>query len=180
MRENRREGVGREVRKWGRLFFSPSYYRLILLAFPCRRRLVGRLALRLVSLLACRLAGPVRFRFVVRPVVRPSFSSSPCSSRSPAVVIPCSGVSFPRLVVCLSWGGAIDAMWHGMGRPWLRVMMGMGARPSVVLVLLACSHLPAGIRSSDAIVETAMPPPLPAASRLALVLFPLAVLLACW
>ena len=76
MRENRREGVGREVRKWGRLFFSPSYYRLILLAFPCRRRLVGRLALRLVSLLACRLAGPVRFRFVVRPVVRPSFLSS--------------------------------------------------------------------------------------------------------
>lgn len=138
MRENRREGVGREVRKWDRLFFSSSYHRLILLAFALV--VVGSSGVSpCVSLLACRLAEPVRFRSVVRP----SFSSSPCSS----CPFSRSCVSFLVSLCACRGGGAIDAMWHGMGRPWLRVMMGMGVRPSVVLVLLACSRLPARMRS---------------------------------
>lgn len=171
MRENRREGVGRKVRKWGVLFFPVllSSLRPLLLAFflvvvvsscvsfvlsspsrfcvsfsSCR-------ASRLSShLLACRLTGLVCFRSVVRPVVRPSFLSSLFFVSSARRL----SLFFLRLVPAsrclLVGGGAIDAMWHGMGRPWLRVMMGMGARPSVVLVLLACSRLPmpAGIRSS--------------------------------
>ena len=83
MRENRREGVGREVRKWGRLFFSSSYHRLILLAFPCRRRLVGRLALRLVACLSSCGARAFSFRRSPRRLrVRLACPSSPVVSAS--------------------------------------------------------------------------------------------------
>ena len=134
----------------------------------CRRCLVVRLVRLVVSVSFLRLVLVLPgVSFVVSFACLSSYGarvfSFRRSPRCPPVVLvvsvfrlvrPSSFVVFLRLVPAsrclLVGGGAIDAMWHGMGRPWLRVMMGMGARPSVVLVLLACSRLPmpAGIRSS--------------------------------
>lgn len=108
---------------------------------PCRRRLVGRLALRLVSLLACRLAWPVRFRSIVRLVVS-VFVSFASRRHSVFRRLVC------RLVVCLSGAGR----WIDCGMRWARGSCDDGgwSWSFVVLVLLACSRLPtpAGIRLS--------------------------------
>lgn len=88
---------------------------LVLLASPliacfchCRRasrRLVSVLSSVVsscVSLLLVVLRGPCVFVSSFAP-------SSPCSSRSPAVVIPCSGVSFVvSLLACRGRGGRCD------------------------------------------------------------------------
>ena len=133
MREGRREGVGRKVRKMGYcvLLVLLSLSPLLACFCPCRRASrPGVSSRRLV--LACRSR-----RLVV---------SSSCVRRRLVV----------RLVVFLSLGGAVDVMRVcdvGARGP---CDDGDWARAFVVLVLLACCP-PFAYARRDTIVEAAMP-----------------------
>lgn len=172
MRENRREGVGREVRKWDRLFFSSSYHRLILLAFALVV-VVSSGVSPCVSLLACLSSCGARAFSFRRPsvvLVVPMFVSFArrLSSFLRLVV---------RLVVCLSGAGR----WIDCGMRWGplgREMIGMGRGCSSFLSCLFVLICPPGY---DPVMRSSRPPclrrsPLPLVLPLSCFLLPFCLL----
>lgn len=155
IRARRREGVGREVRKWDIVFFSSSYHCHLLACLLDFVLVVMRLVLvsSCVSCLLVVLRGRV-FSFRRSFVVRSSFSRRlRVRLRS---IVPAS--RFLRLVCACRVSGAIALMGYEMRNrvvSWGRGMIGNGVRLFVVLVLLACPPF----ARRDTIVEAATPPP---------------------